>query len=77
MHAAFVTCTSAKATLIQNDIYRFWIKIYCHPDNMVFREDVAYFRQTVPDYILHVFQQHNSAIKEFGLQTLLSQTFTH
>lgn len=53
VHIAWVTCTYTG----------FWRNINCQVDNIFFKDSLAYFK-TMPDDILHVFQQHGTVVKQ-------------
>ena len=63
--ASWVTFTSVKASLMLKGTYRFWSNICCHPDNVFFREGLAYFSKTMPRHILDILWQRGFIVKEF------------
>ena len=55
-------CFSAHGTGdLHNDIYRFCNNTCCHPGNVFFNKDLAYFSKTIPNHVLHMLQ-----VKESG-----------
>ena len=63
---AWGTCTSVKAPLMLKGTYRFWSNTCCHPSNVFFMDAPAYFSKTMPNHILHVWQQRGFEVKECG-----------
>jgi len=45
-----------------------------HPDDVFFREGLAYFSRTELNHILHLFQQHDFVVEESSCCTDLLQS---
>lgn len=64
MDMAWVTLTSVKAPLKQNETCIYTQVLGEHMLPSRFREGLACFSKTIPNHILHVLQQHGSTVKE-------------